>query len=355
LSLAPLHLVVPGALEQRTGGYIYDSRICAGLRRIGWSVQVHELAGHFPGPDREAEQALDHTLRQLPDGSAVVIDGLALGGLPRPAEAHGRRLALIGLVHHPLAEETALPPPRVAELRELEQRALAACRAVIVTSPFTAALLRPWLQASTPVRVVIPGTEPAPRARPRAPEYAAPPLLLCVGSVVPRKGQDLLVQALGRLPDRAWKCVLAGSTGRDPAFVQAVRAEAGRLGIADRVRFAGECSAEELEALYQSASLFVLPSWYEGYGMAFTEAMAHRLPILATNGGAIPHTVPSQAALLVPTGDVDALAAALVRLLDEPGLRQDLAEGALAHARTLPDWHQASAAFAAAVNELAAR
>jgi glycosyltransferase involved in cell wall biosynthesis len=353
LSQASLHLVIPGALEQCTGGYVYDSRICSGLRRLDWSVQVHELAGRFPGPDREAEQALDYTLRQLPDGAAVVIDGLALGGLPLPAEAHGGRLTLIALVHHPLSEETALPPPRAAELRELEQRALAACRAVIVTSPFTAALLRPWLQASTSVRVVIPGTGPASRAR--APGSAVPPLLLCVGSVVPRKGQNLLVQALGRLPDRAWECVLAGSTERDPAFAQAVRVEAARLGIADRVRLAGECASEELEALYQGASLFVLPSWYEGYGMAFTEAMAHGLPIIATTGGAIPHTLPSQAAWLIPAGDVDALAAALVRLLDEPQLRQDLAEGALAHARTLPDWHQASAAFAAAVNALVAR
>ena len=353
MSQAPLHLVIPGALEQRTGGYIYDSRICAGLRQLGWSIQVHELAGRFPGPDCEAEQALDHTLRQLPDGSTVLIDGLALGGLPLPAEAHGGRLALIGLVHHPLSEETALPPSRAAELRALEQRALAACRAVIVTSPFTAALLRPWLRATTPVRVVIPGTEPAPRAR--AVKSHAPPLLLCVGSLVPRKGQDRLVQALGRLPDRPWQCVLAGSVERDPAFAQAVRVEAGRLGIHARVRFAGECTPEELEALYQAASLFVLPSWYEGYGMAFTEAMAHGLPILATTGGAIPHTVPSQVALLIPPGDVDALAAALVRLLDEPQLRKGLAEGALAHARTLPDWHQASAAFAAALNELATR
>ena len=350
MSQAPLHFMIPGPLEQRTGGYIYDSRICAGLRRMGWSVQVHELAGRFPGPDREAEQALDHALRQLPDGSAVVIDGLALGGLPLPVEAHGGRLALIGLVHHPLSEETALPSARATELRELERRALAACRAVIVTSPFTAALLRPWLQASTPVHVAIPGTEPAPQTR--VPEPATPPLLLCVGSVVPRKGQDLLVQALGRLRDRAWECVLAGSTERDPAFAQAVRIEAQRLGVADRVRLMGEGTSEELEALYQTASLFVLPSWYEGYGMALTEAMAHGLPILTTVGGAIPYTVPRQAGLLVSPGDVDALAAGLQRLLDEPAVRQNLAKGALTHARTLPDWHQASAAFAAAVNEL---
>jgi glycosyltransferase involved in cell wall biosynthesis len=350
LSQGLLHLLIPGALEQRTGGYIYDSRICAGLRRIGWSVQVHELAGRFPGPDREAEQALENTLRQLTEGSTVVIDGLALGGLPLPAEAHGGRLALIGLIHHPLSEETALPPTRAAELRELEQRALAACRAVIVTSPFTAALLRHWLHASTPVRVVIPGTEPALRAR--TPEASLTPLLLCVGSVVPRKGQDMLVQALARLSDRAWECVLVGSTERDPAFAQAVQMQAQRLGIADRVRLAGEKTCAELEALYQAAAVFVLPSWYEGYGMALTEAMAHGLPILSTVGGAIPYTVPPQAGLLVLPGDVDALATGLQRLLDEPAVRQDLANGALAHARTLPDWHQASAAFAAAVNEL---
>jgi glycosyltransferase involved in cell wall biosynthesis len=352
LSPAPLHLLVPGALAQRTGGYVYDRRIAEGLRRRGWTVKVHELAGRFPGPDAVAEEALEKGLGLLPDGSRVVVDGLALGGLPAPAEAHGGRIVLIGLVHHPLCEETALPAPRAAELRALEQRALKACRGVIATSPFTAALLRPWLPASTGIRVVIPGTEPAPLAS--GPGPSVPPKLLCVGSVVPRKGQDLLVRALARLRNRDWECVLAGSIARDPEYAQAVVAETERLGVGDRVRIVGECESRELEALYESASLFVLPSWYEGYGMAFTEAMARGLPVVATTGGAIAQTVPRQAGLLVPPGDVEALAAALARLLDEPGLRDALAEGALAHARALPDWKQSAAAFAAAVDELAA-
>jgi glycosyltransferase involved in cell wall biosynthesis len=352
LSPSPLHFVVPGALTQRTGGYVYDRQIAEGLQRRGWTVAIHELAGRFPGPDPTAERALDHTLRRLPDDSRVAVDGLALGGLPVPAEAHGGRIVLIGLVHHPLCEETGLPAARAAELRKLEQRALRSCRGLIATSQFTADLLRPWLPASTGIRVVIPGTEPVPQAR--GPEAGAAPMLLCVGSVVPRKGQDLLVQALAGLRTREWECVLAGSIERDPGFAGAVVAETERLGIADRVRIAGECGSRELEALYQSASLFVLPSWYEGYGMAFSEAMARGLPIIATTGGAIPQTVPRQAGLLVPPGDVQTLAAALARLLDEPGLRQTLARGALAHARTLPDWDQAVAGFAAAVDELAA-
>lgn len=352
MSPAPLHLVVPGALAQRTGGYLYDRRIAEGLQEQGWTVKVHELAGRFPGPDAAAEEALERSLRSLPDGSRVVIDGLALGGLPGPAEAHGGRMVLIGLIHHPLCEETALPTARAAELHTLEQRALRACRGVIATSPFTAGLLRPWLPASTRVHVAIPGTEPAPLAS--GPGAGAPPRLLCVGSMVPRKGQDLLVRALARLRNRDWECVLAGSIERDPEFAQAVLAEIERLEVADRVRIVGECESGELEALYQSASLFVLPSWYEGYGMAFTEAMVRGLPVVATTGGAIPQTVPSQAGLLTPPGDVAALTATLARLMDEPGLRDALARGALAHARTLPDWKQAAAAFASAVDDLVA-
>ena len=49
-----LHLVVPGPIEQRTGGYIYDRRIVEGLRALGWTVRVHELAGRFPQPDAVA-------------------------------------------------------------------------------------------------------------------------------------------------------------------------------------------------------------------------------------------------------------------------------------------------------------
>jgi len=121
-----------------------------------------------------------------------------------------------------------------------------------------------------------------------------------------------------------------------------------------RVRFEGECSQDALEALYRSSSLFVLPSWYEGYGMAFAEAMAHGLPVLATTGGAIPDTVPASAGLLVEPGDVEALGDALARLLDEPGLRGSLAQGAWDHAQSLPDWRTAGHRFQNALETLAA-
>ena len=65
---------------------------------------------------------------------------------------------------------------------------------------------------------------------------------------------------------------------------------------------------EDLAELYAEADLFVLPSRFEGYGMAYTEAMAHGVPVVGTNAGAIPDTVPPGAGILIPPDDVDALA-----------------------------------------------
>jgi glycosyltransferase involved in cell wall biosynthesis len=352
LTSPELQLVVPGPLDQRTGGYIYDRHIVEGLRDLGRRVRVHSLPGRFPGPDVEAERALEATLADLPDASLAVVDGLALGGLPGPAARHAHRLALLGLVHHPLCEETGLSDQRVSELEALERAALTSCRGIIATSAFTAEQLRTWLQPCPPVRVVTPGIDVPATVRSES-KTTSVPRLLCVGALVPRKGQDLLVQALARLRDRSWHCVVAGSDARNPLFAKQLRSDITRLGLRDRVEILGECTEPAVAELYRTAEVFVLPAWYEGYGMAFTEAMAHGLPVIATTGGAIPFTVPDAAGLLVTPGDVDALTRALARLLDDPELRAALARGAREHARSLPDWERVCRQFAAAVTELA--
>jgi glycosyltransferase involved in cell wall biosynthesis len=98
----------------------------------------------------------------------------------------------------------------------------------------------------------------------------------------------------------------------------------------------------------------VLPSFHEGYGMVFAEAMAHGMPIVAARAGAVPDTVPDSAGLLVPPGDAAALAAALRRIIGDHGLRRRLAAGAREAGAALPDWPQSVAAWAAALDRLAA-
>ena len=354
-----LHLVVPGALDQWTGGYIYDARMVVGLRRLGWRVTVHNLDGVFPDADDRARASFTRTLASLPNGARVLIDGLALGGLPAPAHANRGRLRMLALVHHPLAEETGLEPRQRDRFAALEREALAACTGVLVTSPFTARRMEALEVPATRVRAVPPGTEAVRPAR--GPHPDDPPRLLCAASVIPRKGQDVLVRALVRLRKAAWSCVCAGSLTRAPAYASAVQEQARQGGLAERIRFPGECTPETLDDLYDSSSLFVLPSYYEGYGLALSEAMARGLPVISTTGGAIPCTVPAEAGVLVPPGDEEALADALGELLsDVPGgggiaadaRRAQLATAALRHVASLPNWDQAAQAFANATLEL---
>ena len=196
-------------------------------------------------------------------------------------------------MHHPLADETGLDAARRARFAALERAALAACAGVVVTSAFSARRLEAYGVAPARVRAVPPGTDPVPLAA--GPEPEDPPLLLSVGTVTPRKGQRVLAAALARLAALPWRCVCAGSLERDPGYAAEVTAFARETGLGDRLRFAGECGAAELDRLYHRASLFVLPSYYEGYGMALAEALARGLPVVSTTGGAIPHTVPADA------------------------------------------------------------
>jgi hypothetical protein len=120
-----LVFLVPGPIETRTGGYGYDRRIADGLRGAGWDVRIAELDTSFPQPTPAALEHAARTLAAIPDGSRVVIDGLALGAMPMEAEREQVRLRLMALVHHPLARETGLAAGRAAALEQSERRALA--------------------------------------------------------------------------------------------------------------------------------------------------------------------------------------------------------------------------------------
>lgn len=349
MSLEPLHFILSGDPATRTGGYLYDARIVAGLRTQGREVVLHALSDRFPEPDAAALAEAEAVLAAMPAGRLVVIDGLALGGMPALVRAEAERLRLVALVHHPLALETGLTAGQQERLYRQERDALAAVRRVIVTSPGTRAALAGYGVPAERIGVVEPGVDPAPLATGSGgPE----PVLLCVATLTPRKGHEVLLRALDRLRDRPWRLVCAGDTRRDPATAASVRALIAGLGLADRVTFAGELAGEALGAVYRGADVFVLASHYEGYGMALAEALAHGLPVVSTTAGAIPGTVPPAAGLLVPPGDAEAFAEALARVLDFPALRERLAAGARAARAGLAGWDRAAERFAAELDRV---
>jgi len=352
----PLTLIVPGDPDQRTGGYLFDRRIVEELRQLGRTVDVVGLDGRFPLADQTAVASMDAALTALPEAAAVVIDGLALGAVPEAVSPHAARLDLSALVHHPLADETGLNQPDRQHLLDSERRALALCRRIIVTSAFTARRLVELDLSTHPAFVVEPGVEAAalaPAARARLGEAMEPAEehLLCVASLTPRKGQDVLLDALAGLPGHGWRCRLSGSEQRDPAFARRVKQQVQRLGLVDRVELCGERDAAQLAADYAWATVCVLPSHYEGYGMVISEALARGLPVISTTGGALADTLPDGAGLKVAPNDVAQLQAAIARWMGDPSLRRELTAAAVRVREQLPGWADSARRFAMALEQ----
>ena len=340
--MTELAFVVPGKLDQLTGGYLYDRKVIDGLQALGRSIRLIELASHNREP----------ALAELPDGMTTVIDGLAIPDLERAVMAHWHRLRLVGLVHHPLAEETGLSHSAAERLLRLEAAMLRRFCGVICPSFKTAVTVESYGVPSDRILVIPPGTTKP--KRPLRSRRGPVRCLLCVASLIPRKGHRVLVAALSRIRDLDWQLLCIGSLHRDRRTAATIRGMIREARLGRRISLAGEQPPQVVMRAYRAADMFVLPSFHEGYGMAFAEAAAHGLPIIATDTGAIPDTVPREAGLLVPPGNAAALARALRRVIAQPALASSLAAGSRAARAQLPDWQQATKRWEEALDLLAA-
>ena len=353
MSTAGLHVLVPGPIDQRTGGYIYDTRIVQGLLARGWRVHVHSLRGDFPLPNDDDCQEFVRVIENIPDGSRVLLDGLTLAVVPEVFTLHRGRLCFIALVHHPLSDETGLSAGTRDLLMQNEGHALRAVSAVVVTSRFTASNLERFGVSAKRIRVVEPGIDKAGFSE--GPASDASPELLVVGTVIPRKGHDVLLRALMGLRDYPWHCVCAGSLVRDRPYAERLVQLIEKNQLDGRIEFVGECDSVQLDRFYKRASVFVLPSHYEGYGMVLAEALVRGLPIISTNGGAIPDTVPPDTGVLVPPGNEDALSDAIRTFIDGTNgatIRTQYAEAARRYASTMQTWESAVSQMEDAITEL---
>ena len=343
-----IHLLVPDPFDAISGGYIYDRRMVEGLRALGETVEVIELPGRHPAADATAEDAARAALARIPAGGRIVIDGLGLPAFAPVAQDLAARKA-VALIHHPTALEHGQQEEVRATLKARERTLFAACARLICTSPLTARRL-PEEFGADPARigVVEPGTEPAPRAAGSGGPGCA---ILAVGTLVPRKGHDVLLRALARLTDLEWSLTIAGDERRDPAHAHGLRALAEEVGIAARVTFAGEVTGEALEALYHRADLFALATRWEGYGMAAAEAMARGLPLAITAGGAIAEVVAPGSAIISPVDDAMSLSKGMRRPIFDAALRAEMAEASWQGGQRLPRWADRAAAFRAELDK----
>jgi glycosyltransferase involved in cell wall biosynthesis len=339
-------LIVPAPFDAVSGGYIYDRRIVAGLREAGHSVRVIELAGRHPLADDLARDAACAAWDSVSDDARPIIDGLALPAFAGLEDALSARSA-VGLIHHPTALETGLSESERAAQFAIEKRLIVRLARIVATSESTAERLATDFGVSPErVKVVVPGTDDAPRS---AGSGGPTCNILSIGTLVPRKGHDVLLRALARLFDLDWRMTVVGSAARNPVHAESLTSLAQELGIARRVSFAGEVTGDALEVLWQQADVFALATRWEGYGMVIAEALKRGVPVAVSDGGAAGKLVAEMSGAVCPVGDWINLSKALRRMIFGAELRRVMADAAFQAGQALPDWPTQVKEFALAL------
>jgi glycosyltransferase involved in cell wall biosynthesis len=325
-----------------------DGPLVGRLRAAGHQVEILPLDGDVTSVDRHAAAGIAGLLsaaRSVPfvgrlarrlralDVDVVHSTSLKADLLAVPAAALARR-PLVWHVHDRIAPDY-LPGPLVGLFRGLARRVP---RHVIANSAATAATL-PRVRHLT---VAHPGLGPEQLApAPRTAPPPGPPVVGILGRINPTKDQLTFVRAAAKVaaghPEARFRVVGEPSFGAE-AYAAGLASEVEHLGLSGRVDFTGfvHDPASELDAMTVCVHSASIP---EPFGQVVTEAMGRGVPVVATRGGGVTEILQSAGeplGLLVPAGDVDALARAVSDVLSDP-------DAALTRARAA--WESASERF----------
>jgi glycogen(starch) synthase len=326
--------------EQGHRQTVVTSRLAAppGTERLGCRAQVHRVGL----PVRRFRQlwALAALPRALRRGTAVDVvhahqgEDLATLLLARLA-ARRHRCPLVVTLHCSVGHTLRGTSPRARLLHSLggrlERGTLRRADAVVVLTGRTAAALRDDGVPAGRVHTIPSGFEPSlfEAGRDDAFPAAARPRIGYVGRLAQQKRADLLVRAFGRMREAASLVVVGDGPERDHV-ARLVR----QSPVAGRITTTGFVEHAAVPGVLASLDVLVLPSAYEEMGSVLVEAMASGLPVVASDVGGIPEVVrDGETGLLVPPGNVAALAGALDRVVADPDLRARLAAGARARSR----------------------
>jgi glycosyltransferase involved in cell wall biosynthesis len=180
------------------------------------------------------------------------------------------------------------------------------------------------------------------------------PYLLYLGGIEPRKNLPTLLAAFARLPGSLRLVIAGGGVEWNPEGPDALARALADLpaGVRDRVRLTGYVSEREKVALLGGAAAFVYPSLYEGFGLPVMEAMACGTPVVTSNVSSLPE-VTGDAAVLVDPSDAGAVAEGILRILDDPALRDRLVAAGEERAASFT-WEETAARTASVLREAAA-
>jgi D-inositol-3-phosphate glycosyltransferase len=277
-------------------------------------------------------------------------------GLPFVVTFHA--LGLVRRLHQGTADE--FPTRRIA----IERDIVAAADGLIAECPDDRRNLVTLYNADPHKIAVIPCGFSSDDFWPIAPRFARRalglpsdvPVLLSVGRLVPRKGVDNVIRALGVLVRRlgvpAELLVVGGNSDipdcQATPEIGRLRAVATDAGVADRVTFTGRRSRELLKLYYSAADVFVTTPWYESFGMTPVEAMACGTPVVGARVGGIKYSVlDGVTGYLVPPNDPVALAERLEQICCSRRLAERFSSSAVRRAYTLFRWERVARSLAA--------
>jgi glycosyltransferase involved in cell wall biosynthesis len=282
-------------------------------------------------------------------------------GIPFVVTFHA--LGRVRRIHQ--GDADVFPPERM----EIEDRAVAEADCVIAECPQDRSDLIELYSAKPEKLRIVPcgfapqefGPSSKKEARKRLGLELDVPVVLQLGRLVPRKGIDNVIRAMGRLHrihGMAARLLVVGGEAREPD--PARTPEIGRLAaiarqeeVADRVTFVGSRERQELRNYYCAADVFVTTPWYEPFGITPVEAMACGTPVIGSAVGGIKSTVRhNETGFLVPPKDPDALAARLAELLSDPVRLANFGARSLEHARTHFTWRRVAGDLAKIYDEV---
>lgn len=353
-------LLIYGSLDTLSGGYLYDRKLVEDLAGAGEHVEILSLPwrNYLSLLSDNFSPLLIHRLEDLS------LDILLQDELNHPSLFHlNRRLKkkqkikIISIVHHLLSSEPR-PEWQNRFYRRVERRYLESVDGFIFNSQTTRAVVKALAGNLRPALVAYPAGD---RLKPaisddqitRRAGQPGPLRLFSLGNLIPRKGLHVLIDALRRLPHQDWQLSVAGKLDIDKSYARKVFQQAANAGLTDKIRFWGALGKAELSTHLNHSHLLVLPSLYEGYGIAYLEGMGFGLPAIASTAGAareiITHGVDG---FLIPPGDSDVLAQHLMELQADRERLASMARSARRRFLAHPTWEETTARIRAFLRAL---
>jgi len=339
-----LALVIYGDLDQTTGGYLYDRELLNHLERAGDTVHVISLKdrGYLRNILPEDRKTI---IRKLSKQSydAIIFDELCHPALLGVLPAVRHKTCCIGLVHHLRSSEpSGFASMHLAAL--LEKQFLANMHGLICNSETTARACQSLLKRQSPKVIARPGPIThlaAFTARDISQRLACdgPLRILFLGTLTERKGLHWLLQALEKVTKPVYLAAV-GSTSRDPRYARACKSHLAKL-TRHHINIAGEISQDELTNRLSESDILVVPSAYEGFGIAYIEGFSAGLPCIATTKGAPPEFITHGSnGFLVAPGDIDAIASHIETLAADRTLLKKMSLDSLESFSAHSNWDE---------------